>query len=60
MRVMNVVFIPFIDSFVIVYLDDKIVYSYTWEDHLMHIKKVLKTLHDKNILLKRSKYEFVK
>ena len=31
---MNVVLHPFIDSFVIVYLYDMLVYSATWEEHI--------------------------
>ena len=34
MRVMNDLFRPFLDHFVIVYLDDIIVYSGTWEEHM--------------------------
>ena len=38
MRVMNDVLRPFIDDFVIVYLDDILVFSKTWEEHLKHVK----------------------
>jgi hypothetical protein len=41
MRVMNDVFRPFIDDFVIVYLDDILIFSQTWEDHIMHVRKFL-------------------
>ena len=44
MRVMNDVVRPFIDDFVIVYLDDIIVFSKTWEEHLKHIKQTLDVL----------------
>jgi hypothetical protein len=33
-RLMNVVLRPYLDSFVIVYLDDILVYSATWEEHI--------------------------
>ena len=38
MRVMNVVFRPLIDDFVIVYLDNILVFSRTWEDHVKHVR----------------------
>ncbi|KAI5350207.1 hypothetical protein L3X38_003098 [Prunus dulcis] len=37
MRLMNEVLRPFIDDFFIVYLDDILIFSVTWEDHLHHI-----------------------
>ena len=40
MRVMNDVFGPFIDDFVIVYLDDILVDSRTWDEHLKHVKQI--------------------
>ena len=40
MRVMNDVFRPFIDDFVIVYLDDILVFSKTWDEHIKHVKQV--------------------
>ena len=44
MRMMNDVFRPFIDDFVIVYLDDILIFSCTWEDHVNHVKQVLDAL----------------
>jgi hypothetical protein len=43
MRLMHDVLHPYIDSFVIVYLDDILVYSATWENHISHIVWVLET-----------------
>jgi hypothetical protein len=37
MRLMNDVLHPYLDSFVIVYLDDILVYSATWEEHISHL-----------------------
>jgi len=34
---------PFIDSFVIVYLENIIIFISTWEDHISHLKQVLDT-----------------
>ena len=44
MRVMNDVFRPFIYDFVIVYLDDILIFSQTWEKHVKHCKQVLDVL----------------
>jgi len=44
MRVMNDVLRPFIDDFAIVYLDDILVFSKTWEEHLKHVKQTLDVL----------------
>ena len=44
MIVMNDMLRSFLDDFVIVYLDDIIIFSNSWEYHLKHIKKVLDTL----------------
>ena len=43
-QLMNEVLHPFIDDFVIVYLDDILIYSITWEDHLCHIDQVMEVL----------------
>jgi hypothetical protein len=41
MRLMNDAFHPYLDSFVIVYLDDILVYTFTWEEHISHVMQVL-------------------
>ena len=38
MRLMNDVLRPFLDDFVIVYLDGILIFSKTWEEHLKHVK----------------------
>ena len=60
MRVMNDVFRPFIDDFLIVYLDDILVFSKTWEEHIVHVKKVLDVLRKEKLYVKMSKCEFDK
>ena len=44
MRMMNDVLRRFIDYFVIVYLDDILIFSKSHEEHVMHVKKVLDAL----------------
>jgi hypothetical protein len=60
MRVMNDVFRPFLDDFVIVYLDDILVFSGTWDEHVRHVKKVLDTLQREKMYIKMYKCEFGK
>jgi hypothetical protein len=60
MRVMNDVFMPFLDNFVIVYLDDILIFSETWDEHVRHVKQVLDTLQRENMYAKLSKCEFGK
>jgi hypothetical protein len=60
MRVMNDVFRPFLDEFVIVYLDDILIFSGTWLEHVRHVKKVLDTLRREKLYVKLFKCEFGK
>ena len=46
------------DDFATGYLDDIIVYSNNFEDHLLHISKVLKRLRSKGVKLKLGKCKF--
>ena len=51
---------PFIDDFIIVYLDDILIFSCTWEEHVKHVKQVLDVLVREKLYLKKSKCEFEK
>jgi hypothetical protein len=44
MRLMDDVLRPFTNSFLVVYLDDILIFSRTWEEHMRHIQQVLSTL----------------
>ena len=44
MRMMDSLLHPFTNSFVVVYLDDILIFSSSWEEHLQHIQQVLNTL----------------
>lgn len=58
MRLMNDVMCPLLDSFVIIYLDDILVYSSTQEQHMSHLMQVLETLKNHQLLDNLMKYEF--
>ncbi|XP_070046464.1 uncharacterized protein [Nicotiana tomentosiformis] len=55
---MNQVFKPFLDSFVVVFIDDILVYSRGQEDRADHLRAVLQTLHQHQLYAKFSKCEF--
>uniref|UniRef100_A0A1S3YYG3 RNA-directed DNA polymerase homolog n=1 Tax=Nicotiana tabacum TaxID=4097 RepID=A0A1S3YYG3_TOBAC len=57
-HLMYSVFQPHIDSFVIVFIDDILVYSQSREDHEQHLRTVLQTLREKKLYAKFSKCEF--
>ena len=54
MDLMNRVFKPFLDVFVIVFIDDILVYSRSEEDHANHLQQVLQILRDCKLYAKFS------
>jgi ketosteroid isomerase-like protein len=44
MRMMDNLFCPFTNSFVVIYLDDILIFSRSWEEHLQDIQQILNTL----------------
>ena len=60
MRLMNDTFRDYLDSFVIVYLDDILIYSRTLADHESHVGKVLLRLREAQLYGKASKCEWFK
>ena len=58
MDLMNRVFRPYLDSFVIVFIDDILIYSRSQEEHEQHLRVVLQTLKDSQLYAKFSKCEF--
>ncbi|CAL2259270.1 unnamed protein product [Prunus armeniaca] len=57
MDIINNVFRLYLDKFVIVFIDDILVYSKT-EEHKQHLKIVLETLLEKQLYVKQSKCDF--
>ena len=58
MDLMNLVFRPYVDRFVVVFIDDILVYSKDREDHDTHLRVVLETLRKEQLNAKMSKCEF--
>ena len=58
MELMNRVFQDFLDSFVIVFIDDILVYSKTNDEHAEHLRKVLLVLCEQKLYAKFSKCKF--
>ncbi|KAJ4710029.1 Retrotransposon protein, putative, Ty3-gypsy subclass [Melia azedarach] len=58
MDLMNRVFHPYLDRFVIVFIDDILVYSPSREEHAEHLRVVLQTLKNKQLYAKFSKCQF--
>ncbi|KAL4016495.1 hypothetical protein IC575_024147 [Cucumis melo] len=58
MDLMNRVFKEFLDSFVIVFIDDILIYSKTEAEHEEHLHQVLETLRASKLYAKFSKCEF--
>ena len=58
MDLMNRVFRPYVDQFVVVFIDDILVYSKDRESHDTHLQVVLETLRKEQLYAKLSKCEF--
>ena len=57
MELMNRVFRPYVDQFVVVFIDDILVYSKDRESHDTHLQVVLETLRKEQLYAKLSKCE---
>ena len=58
MNMMNKVFMEFLDKFVVVFIDDILVYSKNEEEHKEHLRLVLEKLREHPLYAKFSKCEF--
>jgi hypothetical protein len=55
---MNSVFMPELDKFVVVFIDDILVYSKNEEEHVQHLRVILQQLRDHQLYAKFSKCAF--
>ncbi|GJV09491.1 putative reverse transcriptase domain-containing protein [Tanacetum coccineum] len=58
MDLMNRVCRPYLDNFVIVFIDDILIYSKTKEEHDAHLRLILELLKKEKLYAKFSKYDF--
>jgi hypothetical protein len=58
MNLMNKVFMEYLDQFVVVFIDDILVYSQNEETHEDHLRLVLQKLHDNQLYAKFWKCDF--
>ena len=58
MYLMNSVFMPELDKFVVVFIDDILIYSKSKEEHAEHLRIVLQRLRDHQLYANFSKCEF--
>ena len=59
MRLMNEVLKRFLGKFVIVYLDDILIFSKTKKEHLEHIRQVLQRLKEEKLMINLKKCSFM-
>ena len=60
MHLMHETFREYLDDFVLVFLDDILIFSKTLEEHTRHVEKVLQTLAKAKLFAKESKCDFFK
>jgi hypothetical protein len=57
---MNKIFHPYLDQFVVVYLDDIVVYSNTLKEHVDHLRTVFQVLRENELYVKKEKCSFAR
>ena len=60
MRLMNEVLKEFIGKFIIVHLNDILIYNRSKEEHIRHLNYVLRKLHHETLLVNMKKHSFMK
>jgi hypothetical protein len=54
----NRIFNKQLRKYLLVFIDDLLIYSKTWEDHLKHLDNILSIMEEQNLYAKESKSEF--
>src|SRR3954466_8822191 len=57
-RLMNLIFMEYLDKFAVIYLDDILIYSKSEEEHAKHLRLVLMKLREHLLYAKFAKCEF--
>ena len=60
MCLMNDIFNRYLDQFVLIFIDDILIYSKTEEEHQLHLRIVLQTLRGHQLYAQLEKCEFFK
>lgn len=58
MNLMNKIFMEYLDQFIVVFIDDILIYSQNEEEHKQHLRLVLEKLRQQQLYAKFSKCEF--
>ncbi|XP_073273292.1 uncharacterized mitochondrial protein AtMg00860-like [Primulina huaijiensis] len=58
MDMMHRIFQPFLHKFVVIFIDDILIFSRSHEEHAQHLRLILKTLKEHQLYAKFSKCEF--
>nr|CAE03840.1 OSJNBb0013J13.17 [Oryza sativa Japonica Group] len=58
MNLMNQIFLEYLDQFVVVFIDDILIYSKNEEEHTEHLRLIMEKLRDHQLFAKFSKCEF--
>ena len=58
MDLMNRIFHQYLDQFVVIFIDDILIYSASEDEHRQHLKIVLQILREKQLFVKFKKCEF--
>ena len=60
MRLMHGIFHPFLDNFVLIFIDEVLIYSKNQEEHKEHLRIMLEMLRKNQLYAKFSKCDFFK